>query len=300
MNLNSIFDYVKSLIPILNKNDLLESCRTMSGQLTSSTLPIYREAEKTFGKYKPQSPRVQQWYSHFAVAPFKGKNPISIILNQLEKTKDILDYVDQELVAIATDKISADGMTARTASLVRTLDAVNFANSFSLVFLSHFYIFEIAQMRNDESYIETQTSPAQIESMESSISSFVETLAIIGKNKNDFAVAIDNIPEVSFSTDSRAILGTLGENRLNPLGYNGAFGITLLYRIRMSINQYHIQTYERDRKYKQTLELRLQQMVLEQDKNPSPQIDKRISDTQSEINKLEYKIHKFEKQEGGM
>ena len=305
LSLNGIVAYIKSLNPFLPKNELLENCRTLSATINSTTLPLLKQAHESLGaNFKPQSAKVIIWFSEFkSMSEFGNREPIAIMHGMFENARDILEFLDEEIMAIAGEKIASEGISARTATVLRSLAAIDFASRFILSFLNHVFIYELAERRrsglslhdgNDlfEETVEKNTSPAQIEEIDYNLSNFIKTIVVVGKPREEFTQAVVSIPEVNFAGNPEATVAALGEHVINPLGFAQFDGP--IYRLRLGWASFQMDQLDRNKKYMQVLQLRMQQLKLEKEKNPSVSVDAKIETVQKEIGKIEYKISKAE------
>jgi len=295
----NILAYVKSLLPSFSKNRVIDDARMSYAELEGSTVPSFAEAEKLFYNFKFRSQQMADFTTIFRriAKQDANQNLIVGISKALERVLQNKDYVQDKIAANFEDEVIAEGITCVKANLLRVLESVSFVSNYAMCFLNYVYILETAEINQENGYVRSNLSPAEIEYVKSRFTDFCLALNAIGRDKAKFTKAIEEIPDVFLDINTGAtVIGTVGEDKVDPLLMRG-FSMDCanpIYHVMLVLAERQIAVYKKNKELKKILELRLLNMKMLIEKSPDAKIEKEIAYTQSRIQGLEHDLKKME------
>lgn len=305
----SLISYIKNLLPSFKKDRVLEDSRMVKTELTSVSIPSYKEAEKLLVKWDFKSKQVQGFITIFnrnmkGSSAFGVKdNMIVSIRKGLEKLLETHEVIEERLNKTLEDDVVAEGITCLKANLIQCLEAISFVSKYSYKFLNYVYIAETGLLEgSSDRSLKDNYAPSEIELIEKDFTKFCLALAALTKSKPELEKLIDKIPDVIVSvTNSDALASTLGNDKLNPIGLHGfdipdpsSISMNPIYHIGLMVAEFQANQYKVSKETKKILELRLLNLELTMQKNPDAKLQKEIEYIQSRIQGLDYKIRKME------
>lgn len=298
MNLN-IIDYLKTLLPSLSKNRITEDARMSYDELKATTIPAYKEAEKFFVSWKFRSAQMQGYEKIFKriVKSDNDSQMIVAISRALNRIGDNSDFMQDKIEKHFESETMSTGMSCIKSNLLRILEITTFTSDYALKFLNFAYVCETSEVQKSTGYVRSNITAAQIEELEKGFNDFCFALNAIGKEKVKFSKIVDEIPDVLLDINTgQTIIGTLGENRVDPLLMRGFSAATNnpIYHIRMVIVDYQMRHYERNKETKKMLEMRLLNLQQQMEEKPDAALEHQIEYTRNRITGLDFKLKQME------
>ena len=293
-----ILNFIKALLPRLDRNDILEDIRITKAELDNGVIPNYGEASRYFNDNKIKSAVIKDMStSYYKVATTKRKENTFVqnINVSFGNIKDNLTFIETELENVLEKDIIADGLTAKKTVLVRAAEHISFITRYSMDLLNYIY--------NNESIAygtEIASGFAISEKisrdLEKNFNTYVRLLNIYAVANKDFVGKYKNIPEVVINaTNFGVVTSTFKERDIDP--YNGLvqhFEANPIYHFRLMIAGWQDARYTAFKDKKRMLELNLMNLRMQQDKTPDPKVEKEIIYLQDRIETIAFKMHKME------
>lgn len=295
----NIITFIKSLLPNFSKSRIVDDARLSFTELEINTVPSYKEAEKLFTDWKYRSDQMKDFNTIFKriVKTDNDVNMVVSISRALNKILDNKEYIQDKIDRNFEAEIVADGISSLKANLIRIAETVSFISDYALLFLNYIYILETAEINKETGYVRSSLSPAEIEYLQKSFTDFCLGLNTLNKDKKKFASIVDEIPDVLLDINTGAVvLGTVGEERIDPLLLNNLSGNTYnpIYHIRLMVTERQVTAYKRNKELKKVLEMRLLNLTMQLEKTPDAKLEKEINYIQSRVQGLDHVLKRME------
>lgn len=306
----NIISFIKSLLPRLQKDQVLEDLRVTVDELGNVSIPNYTHASDFFRSNKLQSDANKQ-LSDLFYRKFEGKggrqnNVVSEVAKRLPFLKDNAEFVIQQIELLLEKDIISEGLTAKKAFLIRTANHLSFLSSFAPDLLNVIYVNEALAInaKNEDGAkgtgVEIEESmrlaPAVVKHVDSNIMAFGSLIGEYGIPTKDFEKLLETIPEVIISSrNAGTIAGLFNEKDIDPLlsGYvQKAF--CPVYSVRLIFAEWQAARYKAKRETKRMLELRLLHLKLLQEKKNDPKIEEEINYIQGRVDKIQRYLREVE------
>lgn len=295
-----IINFIKSLLPRMEKDQILEDMRVTIDEFDKTVSPNFQHASDFFRSNKFRSDANKE-LSDLFYRKFEGKggrqpNFISEVARRLPFLKENAEFVLAQIEELLEKDIIAEGLTAKKAILIRAASQLSFISRFSSDLLNVVYVNEASACGADieESM---RLAPAVVKHVQSGLmtyASYVSDYGIPGKEFQDY---LKNVPEIVLSSRSESsIVGMYNEKDIDPFtsGYVSNFTGNPIYTIRLVFAEWQAGRYKANRETKRMLELRLLHLKLLQEKKNDPKIENEINYIQSRVDKLQRYLREVE------
>ncbi len=213
----NIIQFFKSLVPSLNKKDILDTVEFVKKQLDDSLLPSYLNFTNLIGS-KGLTSDESKTYDKAFQSRFKQlhhDNYLSGIQAVLQLMRSNIDTVEGLLQQNLSTDITKDGLTYQKASLIRYVEIMDFVTRYALTLLSWTISNETESL---DKKANVPLTSLDIKWLQSSRENFFEALRVVSTPKSEFANAIKNIPDIMIDEkDNSNLEATVGKNKIDPL-----------------------------------------------------------------------------------
>lgn len=295
-----ILDFIKSLLPRLDKSTILEDIRITKTELEKNVYPSYESAAVHFKTNKLTSDISaglgNVFYRNYDLSK-SGKQPnfISEVATRIKAVSENLLLVEEQFEDLVEQDIINTGLTARKAVLIRAADHISFLSNYAIDLLNYVYILEsISHGGNSDTLA---LPPAIVAKINANLSMFAKLLSIYGEDPKTFKERIGSMPDVVVNDKTASALAAVyREDKLDPFstGLVSNFEGSPIYHIRLMIAQRQMTRYKANKDKKRMLELRLLNLKALLEQKSNPQLEHEIEYIQSRIEKLEYELAKEE------
>lgn len=296
-----IFDFIKAMVPRIEKDQILEDLRVTIGELEQVVAPSFLHAADYFrsnqflsDKNKDLSDAFYRKFDKGSMA--KQSSFIGEIAVRIPFIKDNLQFVQSQIEEILERDVISEGLTAKKAILIRTANHLSFISRFSTDLLNVVYVNEAvtADTKVKESL---QVAPAIFKHIDRNLSSFAAYLSDYGIPNKDFVKLFENIPDIVVaSRNEHAISGMYKEKDIDPFTspYVQGFAGNPIYHVRLIFAEWQASRYKANKEMKKMLELRLLHLKLVQDKKSDPKLETEINYIQGRVDKIERYMREIE------
>jgi len=300
-----ILNFIKALVPRIEKNTLCEDLRVTISELENVVIPNYQSATEYLKSSKIKSDfnkgLSDVFYRNFD-AQHGGKQSsfIADVNRRLPYIKENTEYILKQIEEIMERDIINEGLTARKAILVRAVECLSFVSRFSIDLLNVVYVKEALEV-NAELQESLEMSPAVVKHVDSHIAKFATIISDYGIPNKDLSKIIMEIPEVIVnSKTANSIQGIYKEKDIDPFtaSYISGFTYNPIYHIRLTIAEWQANRYKANKDKKKMLELRLLHLKLLNDKKADPKIEQELNYIQNRIDKIEHYLRDVEQDLG--
>ena len=300
MDLNmKIIDFIKSLLPRMNKSSILEDMRITNTELDTIVIPSYSAGTAHFKSNKIKSPVIKDlanvFYRNATLIGGKKSSLVEDIYRQLPNLKENSEYIQSQIELLLEKDILSQGLTAKKAILIRAAESISFISKYSLDLLNYIYVNEAIEL-NTEVEEAFKLSPVAIKHIKDKIADFALLLTEYSAPNDKLANAITSIPEVIVnSKTASAVSGVYKDTDLDPFsGYANNFTYNPIYHLRMCIAESQAARYKANKEKKKVLELRLLHLKMLNEDKQDPKIEQEIEYNQSRVDKIERQMKEIE------
>jgi hypothetical protein len=288
-----IIQYVKALLPHIEKSKLLDDLRVTISELENVALPNYNVASTYFKSEKIKSDLNKEisneFYLKAELKTAKQSSFIADIFKKLENVKSNSEYLLEQAEELFEHNIIAEGLTARKLSLVKAAESISFISRFSTDLLNLVYTNEATNVDSnvDESL---RLPPIVVTNINKNISNFTRLLCDYGVPTDTFKKLFSNIPEVIVnSKTANTISGIYKESDIDPFSNSLVVGFTgnPIYHIRLMVAEWQASRFKANKDKKKILELRLLHLKLINNKKNDPKLEQEINYIQNRVDKIE-------------
>ena len=293
-----IEQFVKSLLPSIQKDTVLEDIRTTEGELKNSTIPAYDGSIKFFKTWKFKSDIVRDLETTWK-RMVKGHSTgmVETIGRGMHVLLGNLAVVDVEIKKIYSDDTAPEGMTYLKAQLLQYVEMAGFASKYARELLNLIYVAETSEADSGETNLQDSIPPARIEWLKVNFVNFCTVFNAMTQSATDTSKAFSAIPDIVVTPDNAQTLpATVGMAKLDPMAC-GLIPVKLnpIYHIRMRIAEYQVRRYDSAKDELKLVQLRLLNLERILQNKPDPKIQKEIQYMEDRANKLAAKIAEMER-----
>lgn len=299
-----MFDFIKTLLPRLDRDDVLNDLKITSKELTDTNMPAYNSAVTLFNVNKLTSDKNRDISNVFfrTHSTGKGKSVIHEVNSKLPNVKKNLDYLEKEIKVLFSRDILSEGLTAKKAILLRSAELMSFVTRYASDLLTLIYVNEGKKIGEK---IETEVDgllPITEAKITKNIASFTRALEQCGMKHEDYVALMGKIPDVYVSSNSEGVLSSIyGFFSLDPFLLKNnvlSFDGNPIYHIGLMVVEWQTNRIKRDIELRNGLELRRMHLEALYNETADPGIEKQINVIQERIEDLDFKIKKFEESAG--
>lgn len=297
----SIVKFIKSLLPHVEKDQILEDLRITETELNNIVIPAYNNAAAFFSKdgfNSKEAKKIDQVIRRIVKDNSYGRQPtflhdFSIKLQKLQTNIPIL-------ITLINNEINRDviteGISSRKAVLIRIAEKFSYISRYSLDILNLIYMYEALESKIDVSD-EVTMSPAEVATAKASIENVSKLLQGYGVDTKTFEKTITISPDVILSKmDNSSVEAVYSDSEIDPLTSQLVVGFTgnPIYHVRLLIAEWQTKRYKANQEKKKVLELRLLHLQLLKEKETNPKLEQEIAYTQNRVAKIDRYLKEVE------
>jgi hypothetical protein len=294
-----ILDFIKNLLPHIDKNNIIEDTRITIAELENIVIPSYKVATEAFKTTKINSStnktRTDVFYRNIDLQGYpKQDNLVAEIYRRLPLIKDNLTYLLTLAEELFERDIINEGLSAKKAIILRAIASMSFISRYSIDLLNVIYVDEELKAGSSD---DIGLSPAVIKHLETKYVIYIKALSDYGITNKVFVKLFVTIPEIVISSkNSNAISGLYKEKEVDPFAsaYSSNFVGSPIFSLRLLVTEWQAGRYKTSKDKKKLLELRLLHLQMKQDNSDDPKLEQEILYLQSRIDKLSRRLHEIE------
>lgn len=289
-----IISFVKSLLPRIGKDQILEDIRVTSGELEQIVLPNYKHAADYFRINKTKSAAVKElseaFYDRFDKGSIvKQSSIVGEVAVRLGFIQDNLNYVQAQIDELMERDVINEGLTAKKSILVRAADQISFISRFASDVLNYIYVQEAIEFGADTEE-SMQLAPAVQKNVVNGIKLFAAYISDYGIPNKEFEKLVLSVPDIVISSrNENSIIGMYKEREIDPFNsaYVQGFNNNPIYHLRLVFAEWQSSRYKATKEKKKLLELRLLHLKLLQEKKADSKVEAEINYIQSRVDRSE-------------
>ena len=286
----SIFNFVKKLLPRIERSTVQEDLRTTEKELLNIAIPAWNAAATHFKVNKLASDEAvnmsMNFYRNFDLRhAAKSPNFVADIARRVSVVHANVAVLQDRLDELVEKDIISDGLTVRSAFVVRAASNMSLLSRYMLALLNYLYTVE-AKHHDVNLEPGLEISKAELKYVEANFVRFVKLFSEYTMDTKDFAELLGTLPEVFINSRTQAaVQGMYNHKGLDPFEQYGVSGFVgnPIYRIRLMVAKWQNDRYDSAKAKKQQLELRLLYLQMQKDENNDPTVVTEIQRLQNRI-----------------
>lgn len=292
----SIFNFVQKLLPRIERSHVAEDLRTTEKECLTAVIPSWEAAANYFRMNKPSSDELLEmnliFRQNYTSDVRAAKSPTFIMdvarlapvlhANIVTVQTNLDKYVEKDIIS--------EGLTIRSAFLVRAASNMSLLTRYMLALLNYVYT---AEAKHFDTTLEPglEISKAEMKYVDQNFLRFVKLFSEYTMDNKEFAKLITSNPEVFVNSKTKDAVTAMFDGRtgdpFEKFGVSGFVG-NPIYRIRLLFAKWQTDRYESAKSKKQVLELRLLYLQMQQDKKQDPSVT-------TEIQRLQERIENYDR-----
>lgn len=290
-----IANFIKSLIPSLDRNTVVEDLRIQRAAIEEFALPAYKQAAKTMRNYSFKSPEAKA--IDMALKQFtrrSGGNLFLAIQTLLEDTVAISMDLEDLIERSFAEEINREGMTFQRAQMIQLVDVTSLISRYSRRLLTYIYAAEAATHEGSPS-LKEEMLEGDIEYIKTNLPVFVRAIGSISLASKDLVKVITSIPDVVVTNDNiNSMHGQFGATRLDPLELNFIPSwANPIYHARVLLADWQMANYEEAKDELTGLQLRRLNLEMLNQGKADAKLQKQIDYYNNEVRKKTAKIEEM-------
>lgn len=301
----SVLNFIKSLLPRIERSHIAEDLRATEKELSKVTVPSFQAASDGFKVIKFQSDDSLYFQNTFnrLFKPAKSShaaNFIAEITSRLKNFQENVGFIQEVLDNVLEKDVINTGLTVKSAFVIRAASNMSFVSRYLPNLLNYLYTAE-AKARDAELSPALEISKAEVKFVEKNFELFVKLFQNYAEEPKTFKNIFEGVPEVYLTDRNKeAVIGLLEKGRVDPYedGLTSGFVGSPIYSVRLIFAQWQNDRYESAKAKKQQLELRLLYLENQQKDRKDPALENEIRHLQDRIEKLDYRLRETDKELG--
>lgn len=297
----NIFQYVRSLVPSLEKRHILNDMRMLREDISDITLPGYSTAVSLLGDRALKSKQAVAFQTafnqHVKQHRIRGSYlnvTHEVLLLALEQVDTIEDAIKKHF---AKDIITS-GITYRQANILRYGELLRFVSKYARLRLIVTTAAEVNVIRGNVAMMGKEISAPEQSWLDGNQIPFLAALNVILESSRDLARTLDNVPDIVADPDSASVMSnTVGLSKLDPKRMNRTgFQGNPIYHLRMIWEDVMTAEYEAALEERRILELLLLDYEQAEEGTEDAKLQSNIESTRNRIETLKFRIEKRERE----
>lgn len=293
-----LFNFINSLLPRIQKDEVVEDIRVTLGELNNNVMPGYEDAVRFLKDYKIKSKENEglstAFFRNYELGKGSRQNSfITEIESKLKNVRENLEAVRDMNETLLEEDILKDGLSVKKAILMRSAEQLSFLTRYAIDLLNYFYVNESKESGSESSKL----LPIQVQRVEGNIANFTHILNVFGNEPKAFNEFFESMPDIIINDKTHAAISAVYANdKIDPIGSKIALGFegNPIYHLRIAIAEWQANRYKVAKDKKRMLELRLLNLKMLQESSQDPKLEQEIAYIQSRIESLEFKMSKME------
>lgn len=296
----SIVNYIKRLLPVLNKGEVFGEFEKVVTEFDKIVLPSYKTlSSSNLITYKSNDLiRVKRLLSNYI--PVKNA-PLHVSLyRQLLKIREVVKYIDRNFDDLVTDDLVTKEANVKEIMTIRLVEHCVFISQFSMDLLNFIYDREIKLLSAEGSDGVDNIPKITVAYLNRHVTTFGMLVKGYSIPLDDFEKRWNEIPLVKINERNESTIKTMVAGHIDPFlpeRYVG-FVHSLIFYIRLNNAVADNARYEAMKARKASAEFRLLHLKNINDGEHNPKLAATIDNLQADVDRYEQKIKQEEEKVG--
>lgn len=292
--------YIKTLMPVFSKNDIIVSCETTKTSIKEHTLPAYKTAALLWQGQKFKSEEIKDIANYFGKnISTKNGNMVNAIADALENGLSILDTLSNQSNSVYSNQEANISLTYLKTSIIRLVEASEFANTYARRLLNYIYICETnASYKDKEGGTEESITPAELKWLTSGLQDFCTCISFMQYDTKKIEKHLNELPDANITElTEKSFHTTIGTNKIDPFSLRHLSArINPFYLFGMWKAERQANVYKSAKAELELLQLRKLNLQKVLDKKPDAKLEKEIDYMQNRVSGLVHDLEKMEEE----
>ena len=292
-----IFNFVKKLLPRIERRSVEEDLRTTEKEAASVVLPSWDAAAIHFKTNKLASDEAEtlsmKFYQNFDLQrASKGVSFVHDIQRRLPQVHKNIVFLQDAIEKHLERDIISEGMTVKSAFVMRSASHLSLVTRYLMSLLSYLYTVEAKHF--DVSIDPAMELPrAELKYVEQNFIRFVKLFSDYTQPLNEI---VAEVPDVFVAQQGQGMVTGLYGSKFDPFEKTGIAGFigNPIYSVRMLVAKWQNDRYESAKAKKQQLELRLLYLQMQKEDKVDPVVVKEIERLQMRIENYDRYLREVE------
>lgn len=293
-----IKNYLKSLVPTLGKDKILDDQRVTLENLQNTVQPLYQQAAIASKTVTFTNAKVSRM-SEVARERLKGArtdNVLVILERHLPNVIANVQWLNTQIEQLFTDEVATGSLSLKNANILQLMEYSSFLDRYMRKLVDFVFVHELDSTPMYKNYAKDNLSKGQMEMIEKRYQYFIEVFDIFRQKPDDFQKRLNQIPEITLDVDNTtAALGIFDKAKTDPFRLNYIPVLSApFYRIGMWLAEWQTMRYREAKDDLRKVQLRIKLLEQAQQNEPNPAIERELQYQQDRAEQLSYKIDKAE------
>lgn len=302
MFIQSLFTYVGSMIPFLNRSEIQEDLTLKIKSFDEHVVPSYiaYTNDKNNVNFKSNVSKAlnEKFYRLYNLPKSGPKNFIFQLKANFQNFRANLEYIKEAASKDLEATTSVKTAPAKKAAIIKAISEMTSAIDFSMALLS--YILDCEMVANSKD-INWATVKAQEDKIQTKFATYVDVMNVYCGDPKKFSSSIASIPDITIDSDNVEAVNVLNNNPLLNFLNTGnsmvkGFLGNPIYHLKMNNIENKVQRYNCNKELKKSLELKVMWLSEDNRNNPDPELEAEIQYLNNNIAELQYEIDKMEQE----
>lgn len=289
-----ISKFIKSLLPVFEKDRLISDLRVTRGEITELQ-DAYGTASKLLKNWKYQDDAVVSRMTDFKRIMSTSENPIVEIGDRLDTVLKNLQQLEDMAVSTLGNSVSGNGLSYKQATIVKFCDSMFLVAKYARKFLNWVYVMETNHFGSSKPVTDS-ISKYELKWMEDTFVDFCNALKATSSDPGKVASGFTDIPEIQIAdSDPESLRNTVGDNKLDPLKLGFiASKANPIYYVRMLVAEFQVRRFKEMKEELSLLQLRKMNLEKLKAGKPDANLERQIEYVESRAQKLSFEISQME------
>lgn len=291
--MNTVIAYVKSLLPVYERRDVLAVLTQLQTEHADSLMPVVAEMRAMAKDHRFASALYKRYYVELGKHINSKQPALELMLQSLERIQGNFVVLEKEIRANLGVQVATAGITYDSVNVLRYLDSVAFYIRYARKFMLKVLADESAAIGGTPA----NWVRAELEFLDANLGNFAGLFTAMYQTESELKQTFRKVSNavVDEATADLAVR-TLGNQKVDPMRLaNFSPQDNYIFSIGKAITEWQVNRYRAGKADLAALEMRLQEMrELRDSGKASPKMQKLIVDLEKRVEKIDAKIASIE------
>lgn len=290
----NIIQYVKAMVPIQERKEVLEALTQLHEELQDNTLPTAQDMQEVFSGRTLKSAYAKELNNALRRRVLFQGSALDTLVTSLTQLSNNIPILEAEAKRLFSVQFSTNRLTYNRAGLLRYID--------SATFYVRYFRKLILRLVAEEALMVGSAAPmnwsrAERTWLDDGLRSFVGLYKAMAMPEAKLRQALSQTANAEIDEDTYEVaVKSIGGSKLDPMELSN-FSPTSnpIFGLGRAIAEWKVKRYQAAKEEHQALQLRIQEMreLLDEGKS-SPKLQSLIKHTEQRIEQLDYKLTQIE------
>lgn len=291
--MSSIIDYVKNLLPVYERRDLLSTLTGLQNEHNDTLMPIVNDIREVFKGHTYKSKLYLGFEQRLRRHVNFNQPAMDLLMQSIERIQANIPFLEREIRANFSVSVATDGLTYDSVNVLRYLEAVGFYVRYARKFL--------LKVLADEATLLGGTPPnwvkGELEYLDNNLDNFVGLFTSINMPESELKQTFRKVTTAVVDAETNDLaVRSLGNSKVDPMRLaHFSPQRNWILSIGKTLVEWQVNRYRAAKEDLVALQMRLQEMrELQASGKASPKIQGMIVQLERRVSKLDAKIAEIE------